>query len=93
MAQFKTFEWAPIHGGGDQYMKFFPNGYGVSIVKHKYSYGNDRGLWELAVLKGNKDEWDICYDTPVTNDVIGHLSEAEVDDVVAKVEVLLQNIV
>ena len=89
MAQFKTFEWTPIHGGGDQYMKFFSNGYGVSIVKHSFSYGNDRGLQELAVLKGNKDEWDICYDTPITNDVIGHLSEAEVDDVVVKVEVLL----
>ena len=29
----------------------FRNGYGLSIVRHSYSYGGDKGLYELALLK------------------------------------------
>jgi len=52
----------------------FKNGYGASIVKGPHTYGGKDGLYELAVFKDN----NICYDTPVTNDVLGHLSEDEV---------------
>ena len=67
---------------------FFPNGYGVSVVRHPGSYGFLEGLYELAVLQGNEDDWELCYDTPVTSDVLGHLSEQNVEDVVLKVQSL-----
>lgn len=76
---FKEFKSYDAHGG-IQYLNFFPNGYGVSIVRHSFSYGHERGLWEMAILKGTEDEHTITYDTPITNDVIGHLSEEEVND-------------
>ncbi len=64
---------------------FFDNGYGASVVKHQYSYGGDRGLYELAVL--DKDG-NLCYDTPVTNDVIGYLRPQDVTDVMEKIQQL-----
>jgi hypothetical protein len=54
----------------------FNNGYGASVVCHSYSYGGNTGLFELAVL--NKDG-ELTYDTPITSDVIGHLTQEEVD--------------
>jgi hypothetical protein len=84
MTNFKEFKNQPVNGG-IQYLAFFPNGYGVSIVQHSFSYGNKDGLWEMAVLKGNEEEWDITYDTLITNDVLGYLSENEVDEYVEQV--------
>ncbi len=53
---------------------FFPNGYGVSVVRHKFSRGNKKELYELAVLLGDEQESELTYKTPITGDVIGHLS-------------------
>jgi hypothetical protein len=39
--------------GGVQKEYRFDNGYGASVIQHNYSYGNEQGLWELAVIK-----WD-----------------------------------
>ena len=67
---------------GTQKIYRFENGYGASVVRHKYSYGNKEGLWELAVIKFNgKDntEWEINYNTSLTNDVVGHLDNHEVE--------------
>ena len=63
----------------------FDNGYGASVVKHKHSYGGDKGLYELAVL--GKDG-HITYDTPITNDVIGYLRDIDVTDVMEKIQQL-----
>jgi hypothetical protein len=52
----------------------FDNGYGASVVCNKMSYGNETGLFEVAVLKDGK----ICYDTEISNDVIGWCDHAEV---------------
>jgi hypothetical protein len=87
MTNFKTFKANPINGG-IQYLKFFPNGYGVSIVQHDFSYGNEQGLWELAVLKGNENDWILCYDTPITDNVLGDLTEEEANSIVDKVSSL-----
>jgi len=63
----------------------FDNGYGASVVKHEHSYGGDKGLYELAVL--GKDG-QITYDTPITNDVIGYLTEDEVTDFLRQIQEL-----
>lgn len=84
MTNFKEFKSEKVNGGV-QHLAFFPNGYGVSIVKHDYSYGNKDGLWEMAVIKGNENEWKLTYETPVTDDVLGHLSEDEVNEHVNQV--------
>ena len=59
---------------GLHYTAEFPNNYGISIIKHFGSYGGPEDKFEIAVLK----DGDLCYDTEITNDVIGHLSESEV---------------
>jgi hypothetical protein len=87
MSTFKTLPSNQINDG-IQYLAFYPNGYGASIVQHKYSYGHDQGSWELAVIKGTEEDWNICYDTPITSDVLGYLSEADVEDVLLQIEAL-----
>lgn len=62
----------------------FSNGYGASIVRHKHSYGGNEGLYELAVTKNNK----ITYDTPITDDVIGYLSELDVENYLKQIEAM-----
>ena len=56
---------------------FFDNGYGASVITGGYSYANP-GEYELAVLKGNEKNFELCYDTPITNDVIGWQSPEEI---------------
>jgi len=63
----------------------FDNGYGASVVRHEYSYGGKNGLYELAVLDNNGD---LCYDTPITDDVIGYLRDIDVTDVMEKIQQL-----
>lgn len=76
--------------GGVQYLAKYPNNYGASIICNQYSYGGDRGLWELAVIKyiDNSDVWDIVYDTPIADDVLGYLNANEVDDILKRIEEL-----
>lgn len=62
----------------------FDNGYEVSVVKNKYTYGGDLGLYELAIFK----DGEICYDTPITNDVIGYLRPVDVTEVMEKIQKL-----
>ena len=62
----------------------FDNGYGVSVVKSEYTYGGKDGLYELAVFK----DGEICYDTPITDDVIGYLRPEDVTDVMEKIQQL-----
>ena len=66
----------------------FENGYGASIVKHPYSYGGKDGLYEIAVIDS---EGQITYDTPITNDVIGYLSEDDVEKYVNDIKDLKSN--
>lgn len=67
---------------------FFANGYGVSVVRFFGSYGYHQGLFELAVLKGDPQQHDLCYDTPITGDVCGYLTPEEVVELTVKVSQL-----
>ena len=57
-----------IHNGVG-YVYQFENGYGASVVSHDASYGGKQGLYEIAVLDSTGD---LCYSTPITDDVIGY---------------------
>jgi hypothetical protein len=65
-------------GNGVQAKHFFDNGYGISVVRFNGSYGYEEGLYESAVLKGTEEDWNLCYDTWITSDVLGHQTEEEV---------------
>ena len=78
-------EFQPRHGG-KQYIFKFPNGFGASVIQHSFSYGGARGLWELAVLDS---AGRLTYDTEITDDVIGYLSEDEVHETLNQIKKLL----
>ena len=87
MKTFKDLEFVehPSHIGGVQARITFDNGYGASVVKTPYSYGGDRGLYELAVLKDD----ELHYDNPVANgDVRGFLTEDAVTELLIQIQKL-----
>lgn len=63
---------AKITDHSNSYMQririMFPNGYGASIIKGDGSYGT-----ELAVITAE----GLCYDTEITDDVIGNIESLE----------------
>ena len=85
---FDDLEFGPRKVGGIQAKVFFSNGYGASVIKGYGSYGGSEGLYELAVLKIHEDGWDLCYDSGITEDVIGHLTEEEITDILEQIEAL-----
>lgn len=62
----------------------FSNGYTASVVKGDHTYGGSRGLYEMAVMYDGK----LVYDTPVTNDVLGHLTEGDVTEILNEIACL-----
>lgn len=82
---FKDLEFVPTDEflNGIKTTLHFDNEYGISVVRHKYSYGSGLGLYEMAIM--NKDN-DIVYDTPVTDDVLGYLTENDVSNYMIKVQ-------
>jgi hypothetical protein len=68
---------------------FFENGYGVSVVRFPGSYGSEEGLYEVAILQGVAENWNICYDTVLTDDVLGYQSEEEVEVLLYFVSIFL----
>jgi len=73
-----------IYNDGIHAIITFNNGYGASIIKSDRSYGGKDGLYELAVTYNG----DICYDTDITNDVLGYLTEGDVTELLQKIKAL-----
>ena len=75
--------------GAEQRIFRYKNGYGASVVRGPYTYGGSQGLFELAVIRfiGEDTErsYDLAYDTPITNDVVGWLSEDDVQSLLRRV--------
>jgi hypothetical protein len=74
--------------GRNQLVIGFPNGFGGSVIND--GYGSKQGLYELAVVKLGPDGagYDITYETPITNDTLGWLTETEVVDTLRRIEQL-----
>lgn len=82
----------PLYDGVQRLYKF-KNGYGASLVRHFGSYGGSKGLWEIAVIKWTDQyersvDWDLCYSTPITENVIGYLKEDQVNTILSFIEKL-----
>lgn len=80
----------PLNGGTQKIYRF-KNDYGASVVSHPYSYGGDRGLWELAVIQFDgeaNDSFKLCYSTEITSDVEGYLEWDDVKMLLNRIEQL-----
>ena len=72
------------HGGIQKIYKF-ENGRGASVISGPYSYGGEKGLYELAVLDENGN---LDYTTPITDDVVGWLKWEEVIELLRQIKEL-----
>ena len=77
----------------------FPNNRGASVVRRMqvspdYShilwgtYGAEDYLWELAVLRFDGEDWTIDYGTGITEDVIGYLTDEDVQGYLVQIMAL-----
>ncbi len=88
-------------GTGTQKIWRFKNGFGASVVRFNIfgmtgmfggSYGVEEGSWELAVIKFDRERFTITYKSGLTNDVVGHLSEEDVEKFLKKIKSLKNKI-
>lgn len=84
----KKYGW---ENGKQQWLFRFENGYGASVIKHWGSYGFEDDLFELAVIKFDGDDFKLNYETSITNDVIGYLSNNDVLRYLIKIQRLDEN--
>jgi len=90
----KSYDCPDLRGEGHYEYRFkFDNGYGASVIKHYGSYGYENDLFELAVLFFIEEDGEvvssgITYDTPITDDVVGYLTNDEVLDLLLKIKKL-----
>ena len=83
MKTFNDLDFQPMQFDiGIQARIFFDNGYGASVIKSPHSYGGNQDLYELAIIKDNA----IRYDTPITDDVIGYLTEDDVTKYLGQIQ-------
>lgn len=59
----------------------FDNGYGVSVIRGRYFYCNDK-TYEVAILK----DGSLCYDTPITDDVLGYQTKDQVTKIMKELQ-------
>lgn len=85
----------PHHTGvGVQRIYVFRNGYGASVVRFCVgsfgagSYGHEQGLWELGVMERDGKNYFLTCDTPITDDVLGDLTDQEVIQVLRRIKQL-----
>lgn len=81
MKTFKDLVFKPKDTGGTWSGFHFDNAYGVSVIAGAGSYSTP-GTYELAVLLRGR----ITYDTPITNDVLGHLTPKEVSKILKQIQ-------
>ncbi len=93
MKSFKDLVFTPHPNSiGKRAKIFFDNNYGASIVSGPLCYSNGIDTYELAVLTGNHKASGITYDTEITDDVLGYLSETQVTEALKQIQQLKSTI-
>ena len=84
--KFKDLKFIPheIDPNGIQARHDFKNGFGVSVIKTLFSYGRDNDLYEVGIMEDGR----LTYSTEITQDVLGYQSEADIDEILKRVEEL-----
>lgn len=75
------------YSASNRYREFYTNGYGISIVPDI----DNSTLFEVAVLIGSETDYEICYDTHLTDDVIRGLTIKEAHQIALEVSKLDNN--
>ena len=71
----------------DHWLFRFPNGYGASVIRGGVAFGSDTAPFELAVVQFNyDDDYQMCYNTPITHDVLGYLTESDVTKLLDQIQ-------
>lgn len=73
-------EWKTAEGAHIE----FDNRYGVSVITGHGSYTDEASPYELAVLY----EGELCYNTHITQDVVGWLTEDKVTELMKQIQEL-----
>lgn len=67
--------------GGSRAISNFDNGYQASVITGGWAYATEDAPYEIAVMCN----YDLCYDTPITNDVLGYLTEEAANDILQQI--------
>lgn len=88
MTKIAELTWVDHPSGltGEHAVARFPNGYGASVIRGGPFYTRG-GTYEIGVLRGES----LCYDSGLTEDVFGYLSEEEANKVLADIEALQES--
>lgn len=96
MKTFKDLNFVPhpnrFMGFGEVARLNFDNGYGISVITGNEGsgfafngvYGDSEHPYEVAVLWNG----ELTYETPITDDVIGYQTEADVEDLMRQIQEL-----
>ena len=80
---------AGLRCDGVQHIFRFNNDYGASVVKWTGTFGYESDLWELGVIRFDEGgDYCLIYDTPINDDVIGHLTDKEVCELLCRIKFL-----
>ena len=69
-------------GRGQHAVLEFDNGYGVSVLLGDMFYSNGVDTYELGVLANGY----LCYETPITDDVLGRVTEEEITKIMKELQ-------
>ncbi len=72
-------------GFDQQATMYFDNGYGVSVITGGNAYTDEDHPYEVAVML---EGVGLTYDTPITDDVIGHCNKDNITDIMRQVQEL-----
>lgn len=67
--------------GGQRAIVNFDNDYQASVITGGWAYATEDAPYEIAVMCN----YDLCYDTPITNDVLGYLTEEAANDILQQI--------